>query len=164
MGCGVTEARVMANTLLEMGVEEDRLVLEEEAKHTMANALNVLRMVADMRRGEEVMEVVVVTSAYHMPRAAWTFRVVAAAVGAAVALGQQAVEGKEGDVLALRGEERITRAMPGWMARKMRERGLEVEGIEGVEGPLAEIRRMIGEASSSVTPPRMGEPRVVPHL
>ena len=33
-GVGVTEARVMANILMEMGVEEEKLVLEEKAEDT----------------------------------------------------------------------------------------------------------------------------------
>ena len=43
-GLGVTEARAMADILVgEMGVQEGRLLLEEEACSTVDNAVNVLR-------------------------------------------------------------------------------------------------------------------------
>ena len=43
-GAGVTEARAMADVLGgEMGVREERLLLEEEARNTVENAINVLR-------------------------------------------------------------------------------------------------------------------------
>ena len=41
---GVTEARVMADILVgDMGVREERLLLEEEARSTVENAINILR-------------------------------------------------------------------------------------------------------------------------
>ena len=43
-GIGVTEARAMADILTEeLGVREERLLLEEEARSTIENAINVLR-------------------------------------------------------------------------------------------------------------------------
>ena len=43
-GIGVTEARAMADILTkELGVQEERLLLEEEARSTVENAVNVLR-------------------------------------------------------------------------------------------------------------------------
>ena len=43
-GFGVTEARAMAGILTEeLGVREERLLLEEEARSTIENAINVLR-------------------------------------------------------------------------------------------------------------------------
>ena len=42
-GIGVTEARAMADILTkELGVQEERLLLEEEARSTVENAVNVL--------------------------------------------------------------------------------------------------------------------------
>ena len=47
-GIGVTEARAMADILTEeMGVREERLLLEEEARSTIENAINVLRYFID---------------------------------------------------------------------------------------------------------------------
>ena len=89
-------------------------------------------------------EGVVVTSRYHMPRSAWTFRVVAAALGSRVKLGEAAAaeekeEGKEGSC-NLEREARLLRRSQAWVREGL---GREVEGMESVEGPLEEIRQML---------------------
>ena len=100
-------------------------------------------MVEQMRFGEEMVEVVVVTSMYHMPRSAWMFRVVAAAVGAECQFVEQVVEGEERDVEALAKEERLMKVMPSWVKEAMKKWGVEVEELESIEAPVAEIRKML---------------------
>ena len=69
--------------------------------NTTGNAFHVLRMVEEerKRRGEENIRLVVVTSRYHMPRAAWLFRVMADVLETKVEVGQAPVPvGEGGDV------------------------------------------------------------------
>ena len=42
---GVTEAEAMGKYLLELGVEEEKLLLETEADDTTTNAYNVLKLI-----------------------------------------------------------------------------------------------------------------------
>lgn len=147
-GIGVTEARAMADILTkELGVQEERLLLEEEARSTVENAVNVLRMAE--RLGAE--EVVVVTSLYHMPRSSWTFRVVAASLRSRVRLGEAAAEAAKGEREKesshleqtrsdLEREGRLLRRSPDWVGQALG--GEVVDGMEGIEGPLEEIGRM----------------------
>jgi uncharacterized SAM-binding protein YcdF (DUF218 family) len=65
-----TEARGMAEALAALGVAPERLVLEERSKNTWQNALQS-REIAEPQPGETWL---LVTSAWHMPRAMGTFR------------------------------------------------------------------------------------------
>lgn len=65
-----TEARGMAEVLAALGVAPERLVLEERSKNTWQNALQS-REIAEPQPGETWL---LVTSAWHMPRAMGTFR------------------------------------------------------------------------------------------
>ena len=68
---GVRLGAALAGVLLEdMGVAEDRLVLEQEARNTWQNAVYTRRLVAP--RPDETW--ILVTSAFHMPRAVGAFR------------------------------------------------------------------------------------------
>jgi len=148
---GVTEAKVMAGLLKEAGVEAGKICLEEEALNTTGNAFYVLRMVEDERvkRGEEVVRLVVVTSRYHMPRAAWLFRVMADVLKAKVELGQAPVPvGEGGDVEGemVRRELSILSKKPKSVMSKLDKWG--VEGLnqwemEGLEVPEKELREMV---------------------
>lgn len=60
---GKTEAAVMRDLLIERGVSEDRIILEEEATTTAENLRNVAQMV------DPTLSVVLITSDYHMDRA-----------------------------------------------------------------------------------------------
>ena len=92
---GVTEARVMADMLeQELGLDADKIVLEEEAKTTLENAINVLQMVKEMVRSDQKLTVVVVTSAYHLPFTSWCFRQVASALGLEITLEAEAATGE----------------------------------------------------------------------
>ena len=72
---GVTEAEAMGRILQERGVEEERLILEKEAVDTTTNAHNVLKLVQEeVLVYQEKVQLIIVTSAYHMPRYAWLFR------------------------------------------------------------------------------------------
>ena len=63
---GRTEAAVMRDLLLERGVPEDRLILEDQAKSTKENFRNIADLVSKDR------PVVMVSSNYHMDRAVQT--------------------------------------------------------------------------------------------
>lgn len=66
------EARVLADQLEEWGIGRDRILLEERARNTRENATYV----AEMVRARGMRKVLVVTSAFHMPRAQACFRAV----------------------------------------------------------------------------------------
>jgi uncharacterized SAM-binding protein YcdF (DUF218 family) len=63
---GKTEAAVMRETLLERGVPEEKLLLEDQAETTKENFLDVKRMIDPNE------PVVLITSDYHMDRAVRT--------------------------------------------------------------------------------------------
>ena len=147
---GVTEAKVMAGLLKEAGVEAGKICLEEEALNTTGNAFYVLRMVEDERvkRGEEVVRLVVVTSRYHMPRAAWLFRVMADVLKVKVELGQAPVPvGEGGDVEGeeVRRELSILSKKPKSVRSKLNKWGVEMERweMEGLERPERELKEMV---------------------
>ena len=147
---GVTEAKVMAGLLKEAGVDASKISLEEEALNTTGNAFYVLSMVEEERvkRGEEVVRLVVVTSRYHMPRAAWLFRVMAGVLKAKVELGQAPVPvGEGGDVEGeeVRRELSILSKKPKSVRSKLNKWGVEMERweMEGLERPEKELREMV---------------------
>ena len=145
---GVTEAKVMAGLLKEAGVDASKISLEEEALNTTGNAFYVLSMVEEERvkRGEEVVRLVVVTSRYHMPRAAWLFRVMADVLKAKVELGQAPVPvGEGGDVEGeeVRRELSILSKKPKSVRSKLNKWGVECDEMEGLERPEKELREMV---------------------
>ena len=148
VGVGVTEAKVMAGLLTEAGMEESKVLLEEEALNTTGNAYHVLRMIEEerVRRGEEVVRLVVVTSRYHMPRAAWLFRVMADVLKAKVELGEAPVPvGEGGDVEGedVRRELSILSKKPERVRSKLNKWGVECDEMEGLERPEKELREMV---------------------
>lgn len=66
------EARVLGAQLEEWGIGRERILLEERARNTRENALYA----AEMIRARGFSRVLVVTSAFHMPRALGCFRAV----------------------------------------------------------------------------------------
>ena len=60
---GKTEAAVMRDLLIERGVSDDRLILEDQAKTTIENFKNVANII------NPTLSVVLITSDYHMDRA-----------------------------------------------------------------------------------------------
>lgn len=60
-----SEARAMQDILVEMGVPEKAMVLEEDSRNTRENATNCAKIL----REKGVNQVLLVTSALHMPRA-----------------------------------------------------------------------------------------------
>ena len=147
---GITEAKVMASLLKEEGVEEDKMLLEEEALNTTGNAFHVLRMVEEerKRRGEENIRLVVVTSRYHMPRAAWLFRVMADVLNTKVEVGQAPVPvGEGGDVEGeeVRRELSILSKKPKSVRSKLGRWGVECKEMEGLDRPERELREMVEE-------------------
>jgi hypothetical protein len=143
-GVGVTEAKAIATLLGELGVARERMVLEEEARNTFDNAVLVLRMVEELGAGV----VVVVTSHFHLPRAAWLFRTVARAMGLVVAVEARGATG-EGPIarnfardrwrLVKEGRKIVARR---WAAA-LRGVGLDPEGMEGMERPLRELAKLL---------------------
>jgi len=97
---GVSEARIMADALVELGVPRDALTLEEASRDTRGNAELSARIAAE--RGWR--RAILVTSALHMPRALQWFQraglpalplapdVPAAAVGEPWSPSQQALD------------------------------------------------------------------------
>ena len=65
---GVTEAGVMRRILLERGVPEERLMLEDQASSTRENFVNSARLL------DPAQPVVMISSNYHMDRAVRTAR------------------------------------------------------------------------------------------
>ena len=67
-----SEAHVLARQLVSWGIDPSRVILEDQARNTRENAVYSQRIVNE-RRFEKVL---VVTSAFHMPRAAECFEAV----------------------------------------------------------------------------------------
>jgi uncharacterized SAM-binding protein YcdF (DUF218 family) len=67
---GMSEAKTTEDLLVEMGVDEHRLVIEDRSRNTYENAV-FSKAVADPKTGETW---ILVTSAAHMPRAVGCFR------------------------------------------------------------------------------------------
>jgi uncharacterized SAM-binding protein YcdF (DUF218 family) len=66
------EARVLAKQLVDWGIAEDRIVVEDQAKNTRENAV----LVAGIARTRGWTSLLMVTSAMHVPRALDCFRAV----------------------------------------------------------------------------------------
>jgi uncharacterized SAM-binding protein YcdF (DUF218 family) len=74
----LVEANVLAHQLVDWGIASDRLAIEPNARNTRQNAVESKRIAGD--RGWQTL--LVVTSAFHMPRALGCFRAVGLAVDA----------------------------------------------------------------------------------
>ncbi len=66
----VVEARALADQLIGWGIEPERVVVEDHARNTYENAVDSAAIV----RARDWKSVLVVTSAFHMPRAYGCFR------------------------------------------------------------------------------------------
>ncbi len=75
-GIDVVEASALRDQLVAWGIASDRIIVEDKAKNTRENAVESARIVRE--RG--FASVVIVTSAFHMPRALGCFRAVDLAV------------------------------------------------------------------------------------
>merc|ERR1712110_42095 len=153
---GVTEAEAMGKYLLELGVEEEKLLLETEADDTTTNAYNVLKLIQnEVLVHQEKVQLIIVTSDYHMPRSTWNFRVVTAAMNLADSVkikgafsnknmeGMEAVQKTEVEA-KLRKELRIINSP--WMRSMpatLRGMGLEVSQIEDLEKPRKELEELL---------------------
>lgn len=81
VGGALSEAAVMRALAIKLGVEAARIIVEDRSRNTFENAVYSGRIIGD--RGWR--RVIVVTDAYHMPRALYVFRRLGlAAVGAPV--------------------------------------------------------------------------------
>lgn len=70
LGDAATEAEAMREFLWDLGVPADAVLLEDRSRSTYENA----RFTAELLRERDMGEVLLVTSALHMPRALATFR------------------------------------------------------------------------------------------
>ncbi|MBR2590374.1 MAG: YdcF family protein [Clostridia bacterium] len=61
----LSEAQIMKNALLELGIEEDRIILEEQAKTTLQNFKYTKQLLGDEAK------VIYVTSAFHIWRSTY---------------------------------------------------------------------------------------------
>ncbi len=68
----VVEARVLARQLVDWGIAEDRILVEDQARNTHENAV----FTAKLAKERGLSRLLVVTSAMHMPRALDCFRAV----------------------------------------------------------------------------------------
>lgn len=93
-----TEAKAMAEVLIDAGVAPERLALEDESRDTLGNAL--LTAVRYLR-GLEPRPLALVTSPFHMPRAEFVFRHV---LGPGWLIEPVASEPVEGDDVRATGE------------------------------------------------------------
>src|SRR3569832_782833 len=66
----ITEARAMAATAQALGVPAEALLLEEQSRDTIGNAYFTARSILEPNGWNTLR---VVTSDYHVPRAAWVF-------------------------------------------------------------------------------------------
>lgn len=67
----VTEAGQMAKWLIEKGISEDRIIIEDQSLSTTGNAQNTCRILA--KEYPQVTHLAIVTSDYHLPRACLLF-------------------------------------------------------------------------------------------
>lgn len=72
-----TEASVMYQWLVEQGVSEDRLIMDELARDTVGNAIGIVKALEEM----DAHKVIAVGTIYHLPRATTTLTVYAQHVG-----------------------------------------------------------------------------------
>ncbi len=68
-GPGIPEALALQRTAKALGISERRTILEMGSRDTWENVMNLKPLLKDTSR-----PVVLVTSAFHMPRAVWCFR------------------------------------------------------------------------------------------
>ena len=70
IGDGSAEAGAAVRLLETLGISRDRVILEDRSRNTVENAL-FSKLIVDPKRGERWL---LVTSAFHMPRAIGVFR------------------------------------------------------------------------------------------
>ncbi|MBM7624903.1 YdcF family protein [Sporohalobacter salinus] len=63
-------AEVMKKVLINLGVEEDKIIVERESKNTWQNAVNTTSLL----RKKNYEKIILVTSALHMKRSAYSFK------------------------------------------------------------------------------------------
>merc|ERR1712150_88101 len=107
---GTTEAEVMARMLEASGVPGSHIILEPRARNTLQNAWEVLPLLPSGCR-----QIWLVTSDFHMPRAAYLFEAVFASRGLALEVVQHLAESDyhresvAGDVSAVNAQSLLQR-------------------------------------------------------
>ena len=69
---GYAEAEVLASLAVELGISRSRMLIDKTSRNTRENALNATALLRDARLGRG--ELLLVTSAFHMPRSMACFR------------------------------------------------------------------------------------------
>ena len=143
---GVTEAAAMLDILQEHGVPRDRVELEEQAWDTASNAFFVLYM-ARKKVGRGVVRLHLVTSAYHMPRSAWTFMVVGKAMGVQIVLEEHPapwVGNKLEEGGSIRQEMRLLENSPWLLERSLKKYlGTKIGVAEDFTQARAELQELL---------------------
>mmetsp|Transcript_49570 Transcript_49570/g.114889 ORF Transcript_49570/g.114889 Transcript_49570/m.114889 type:complete len:267 (-) Transcript_49570:104-904(-) len=160
---GVTEAETMRKLLLGRAVPSASIRLEPRANNTVQNAI----FSVDIVRSLGAKKVVLVTSDFHMPRAAYTFEAVihARAQGLGLTLQRQPVSGgcapsdappdapinEWSLVQRLRGEEDIIRRQvpEEYLPSEMPDVLIPSPGHERLEQALTEVREQLRAASGA---------------
>jgi len=142
---GVTEAAAMLNILQEHGVPRDRVELEEQAWDTASNAFFVLDM-ARKKVDKGVVRLHLVTSAYHMPRSAWTFLAVGKAMGVQIVLEQHPAPwagNKLEEEGSIRLEMRLLEKSPWLLERSLKKYlGTNIDVAEDLTQARAELQEL----------------------
>ncbi|MFO0618328.1 MAG: YdcF family protein [Polyangiaceae bacterium] len=73
-GSKTSESKTIAGLLADMGVEKERVLLDEKSRNTYENAKESSLLLKDAAADEGAGPILLVTSAMHMPRAAACFR------------------------------------------------------------------------------------------
>ncbi|KAL5255085.1 hypothetical protein ACHWQZ_G014502 [Mnemiopsis leidyi] len=68
-----SEAAAMRRLLLEQNISLDNIIIEEEADSTVQNAIKTRHLVRNLMRTSNVVNVVIVTSSFHMKRSRYIF-------------------------------------------------------------------------------------------
>ena len=79
---------------MEMGIQQEKIVVETKAQSTVQNAVYVLKMIKEKMEADQTKaRLFIVTSAYHLPYTAWLFRQVAAALKMNIEMETEAATG-----------------------------------------------------------------------
>ena len=150
---GITEAKVMKMLLVSRGVDEEKIILEEQAFDTASNAYYTLS-IGSRISSESTLRIKLVTSGFHMQRSAWLFRQIANAMGLRISLEQQEVPWA-GDASVLMGcleqEKVLLRTSPMLLERRLARWGLYLRQTED----LSEALQLINEQIENVKQQRL---------
>jgi len=135
------EAKVMAESLKKKGIDGERLLSEEKAKDTIQNAyysLTLLDQTYALSQANKPVEIVLLSSDYHMPRASWIFRVMSEALKIKVKWTIVGVPSKDCKK-NISVENGYVKEMPEQITSLMEEKGIQFGDIEDVKRYTKEL-------------------------